>query len=74
MPATIRPVGMLKEYIQGQDEIQVPAGQTVRAVLQGMRLPSEVVALVLVGDRAETKDYLLQEGDLVRLMAVIGGG
>ena len=37
-------------------------------------MPPEVVALVLVNDEQETKDYVIQDGDYVKLIAVIGGG
>ena len=37
-------------------------------------MPPEVVALVLVNDEQQSKDYLLQDGDTVKLMAIVGGG
>jgi len=30
--------------------------------------------MVSVNDEIESKDYMIQEGDAIRLMAVIGGG
>ena len=37
-------------------------------------IPPDVVALVTVNDEQEMKDYVIQEGDLVKLIAVVGGG
>jgi sulfur carrier protein ThiS len=74
MTATIRPLGMLKSYIAGKPEIAVEAGQTIRQALAGLGMPAEVVALVLVNEEQQPKDYVLQEGDMVKLMAIIGGG
>ncbi len=74
MSATIRPFGMLQDYLQGAKEAQVASGQTVRQALTSLGIPPEVVALVLVNDQPQDKEYLLQEGDLVKILAVIGGG
>jgi sulfur carrier protein ThiS len=74
MTATIRPYGMLKSYIDGEPEITVDSGRTIRQALQALGMPPEVVALVLVNDEQQPKDYVLQDGDQVKLMAVIGGG
>jgi molybdopterin converting factor small subunit len=37
-------------------------------------MPPEIVALVMVNDEQQSKDYVLKEGDIVKLIAVIGGG
>ena len=74
MTSTIRPLGMLKSYIDGRSEIAVEAGCTIRQALQDLGIPTEVVALVIVNDEQQSKDYVLQDSDTVRLMAIIGGG
>ena len=74
MSATIRPIGTLKSYIGGQAEVTVDAGRTVRETIQALGIPPEIVALVLVNEMPQPKDHVLQDGDLVRLLAVIGGG
>jgi len=74
MPATLRPSGMLKTYIGGRDETEVEAGRTVRETLAALGIPPEVVALVVINEEQRTKDYVIQEGDAVRVLAVIGGG
>lgn len=74
MTATIRPLGLLKSYLGGASETAVEAGRTVRETLAALGIPPEVAALVVVNDEPQPKDYVLQEGDMVKLMAVIGGG
>jgi sulfur carrier protein ThiS len=74
MSALIKPIGMLKSYIGGQAEIAVEAGRTVREALAALGMPPEIVALVLVNDERQSKDYFLQDGDVVKLAAVVGGG
>ena len=74
MTAQIKPVGMLKSYIGGRNEVSVEAGRTVREAIAALGMPPEIVALVMVNEEQRPKDYILQEGDVVKLMAVLGGG
>ncbi len=74
MTARLRPLGVLKTYIDNQAEVEVPAGKSVRETVKALGIPPEIIALVLVNDEAETKEYLIREGDCVKLIAVIGGG
>jgi sulfur carrier protein ThiS len=74
MTATIKAYGMLKTYLGGQKETGVEHGLTVRQALAALGIPSELVAFVIVNDEQQNKDYCLQEGDVVKVMAVMGGG
>jgi sulfur carrier protein ThiS len=74
MSAQIRPVGTLKSYIGGQTEVAVDAGRTVRETMTALGIPPEIVALVLVNDAQQAKDYVLQDDDVIKLIAVVGGG
>ena len=74
MSVLLRPVGMLKNYVAGQAEVSVAPGQSVRDTLAAVGIPPELVALVMVNDVQQRKDYSLQDGDVVKLIAVIGGG
>jgi sulfur carrier protein ThiS len=60
--------------VGGQAEIQVESGRTVRETLSSIGIVPEVVALVVVNEEQRTKDYIIQEGDIIRVLAVIGGG
>jgi molybdopterin converting factor small subunit len=37
-------------------------------------IPSVLVVLVLINSRQELKNYVLQDGDVVKLAPLIGGG
>jgi len=74
MSAIFRPVGMLKAYFGEKDEVHVPSGVTIRETMLRFNMPPEIVALVLVNDEQQSKDYVLQDGDITKLIAVIGGG
>ncbi len=74
MSATVRPIGTLKTYIGGQTEARVEPGRTVRETLFALGIPPEIVALVMVNDAPQAKDYVVEDGDVIKLLAVIGGG
>ncbi len=74
MSATIRPLGMLKDFIGQATETSVDSGQSVRAALTVIGINPDLVAGVFVNGEQQSKDYILQDGDVVKLLAVIGGG
>ena len=75
MPVTLLPIGHLKDMVNGHATLTVTAGITVREALQRVNIPSEMVALVVInGVHQADKDVVLNEGDVVKVMAVIGGG
>ncbi len=65
---------MLKDYIGQLKETSVPSGVSVREALIQVGINPDLVAGVFVNDEQQTKDYILQDGDSVKLLAVIGGG
>lgn len=74
MSATIRPLGMLKDYLGDFKEATVEAGISVRETLKIIGINPDLVAGVFVNEEQQSKDYILQDGDIVKLLAVIGGG
>ena len=74
MSAIIQPLGMLKSYIGEQKEVTVEAGNSVRQTLVAIGINPDLVAGVFVNADQQSKDYILQDGDIVRVLAVIGGG
>ncbi len=68
----IRLVGQLKSYLNNQSEIKVDTGRTVRETLAALQIKPEVVADVAVNGVLQSKDYILQEEDDVKLLAVMG--
>ena len=59
--------GLVQEVLRQLDK-------TVRETLAALGIVPEVVALVVVNEEQRTKDYVIQEGDIIRVLAVIGGG
>ncbi len=74
MPATLRFGASLKQMLGIQPEYSVETGRTVRETLIAMGIKPELVAMVTVNDEMENKDFIIREGDVIRLIAVIGGG
>jgi sulfur carrier protein ThiS len=74
MPTTLRLSASLKNLLGGKDEYTIEPGRTVRETLPLMGIKPELVAMVSVNGEMKTKDYVIQEGDTIRLLAVIGGG
>lgn len=74
MSAIFRLSGSLKDVVGGKDEYIVEPGQTVREQLLALGIVPETVAMVSVNGVMETKDYVIQDGDTVRVLAVVGGG
>jgi sulfur carrier protein ThiS len=65
---------MLKSYIGELKETTVESGISVREMLILIGINPDLVAGVFVNNEQQTKDYILQDGDVVNLLAVIGGG
>jgi sulfur carrier protein ThiS len=74
MTAIIRTTSALKVYLDGKDEFEVEAGHSVRETLVSLNIKPELIALVVVDGEQKTKDYIILDGDVVKVLAVIGGG
>jgi sulfur carrier protein ThiS len=74
MTAIIRPLGMLKSYIGDLKEVTVESGFSVRNTVTQLGINPDLVAGVFINGEQQTKDYIVQDGDDIKLLAVIGGG
>jgi len=74
MTATLRLGASLKNLLGGKNEFTVEPGRSVRETLTSLDIKPELVALVVVNEEQQPKDYVIQEGDVVKILAVIGGG
>lgn len=74
MTAIIRTSSAFKSFLEGKDEFEVEAGQTVRETLVRLNIKPELIALVIVAGEQKTKDYIIQDNDVIKVMAIIGGG
>lgn len=63
-------------HLNGLDR-ELPEGQTLRQMIEGLNLPPERVAVELNGDivpRATFGERVLQEGDRLEVVQFVGGG
>jgi sulfur carrier protein ThiS len=74
MSAKVRLGASLKILLDMKDEFNVEPGESVRETLLLRGIKPELVALVSVNGEMQSKDYVIQEGDEIRLLAVVGGG
>ncbi len=74
MPATLRLSGPLRDFNGGKPELQVQPGRTIREVITDHGIVPETIAVVVVNEEQQTKDYIFKEGDVVLVLAIIGGG
>jgi sulfur carrier protein ThiS len=72
--AELHPKGILKNYTQGQIKIVVESGFSLRKVLIDSGIPPELVAMAFVNEIPKDKDEIISEGEIIDLVAVIGGG
>ena len=72
---SITVIGLLKNYTQNRESLTLhAAGKSINQVLAELGIPSVLVAVVLINGRQESKDYVLQDGDIVKLIPLVGGG
>jgi sulfur carrier protein ThiS len=74
MSATMQLSGGMKDVTGGRDRFEVEPGRSVRETLVGLGIVPDIVALVVVNNEQQSKEYIIQEGDTIRILAVIGGG
>ncbi len=74
MGAVLKPIGALARLGDGRASIDIEPGITVRDALSRCGIAPELVALVLVNNEQRRKDYVVCEGDVIEVLAVVGGG
>jgi sulfur carrier protein ThiS len=67
-------VGLLRTYGPHHTLLAVETGQTVSDVIRELGLNPDLVAIVMVNGRQESKGHRLQPGDQVKLLPLVGGG
>ncbi len=80
MVVTVRLLGGMQEYLpdekpsNGDFELTVGSGSTVRAVVEQLRIPEQVPKTVLVNRVYARLDKDLEDGDVVSILQPIAGG
>lgn len=80
MSVTFISIGSLKYFCSsvnnGKDRLVVEdrEGRSLKEVCQEIGLPLNLISVYVVNGKAESKDYVLQYGDEIKLIAAMGGG
>ncbi|MDH3826690.1 MAG: MoaD/ThiS family protein [Desulfobacterales bacterium] len=80
MSVTFISIGSLKHFYSsvnnGKDRLVVEdrEGRSLKEVCQEIGLPLNLISVYVVNGKAESKDYVLQYGDEIKLIAAMGGG
>ena len=79
MTATLRPMGALRTLTpnDGPGErttITVQHGQSLESACREAGVRWDLVALFVVNGRQESGSYVLQDGEDIKLVALVGGG
>jgi sulfur carrier protein ThiS len=72
--AELRPKGMLKQYVDDMDSVEVPSGIPLRDAISSCGIPPELVAMAFIDQKPISKDVIIQPGEIIDLVAVVGGG
>lgn len=67
-------VGLLKKYGPEKVSIHIEPGQTVSDAILSLGVDPDLVAIVMVNGRQRSKAELLEPGDKVKLLPMVGGG
>ncbi len=74
----VRLYATLRRYAPtGGDEalaLELPAGATVRHLVERLQLPAAEVNKVFINYRAVPEEHVLQEGDRVGIFPLVAGG
>jgi sulfur-carrier protein len=74
MKIEVKLVGVFRIDRFAQKVLEYPAGATVQDVVQHLGLPEHLLGIVIVNDRHATVEHLLQDGDSLMLLPLLGGG
>lgn len=80
MSVTFISIGSLKRFRSNVNNskarlvVEDQEGRSLRVVCQEIGLPVNLISLYIVNGKAESKDYILQHGDKIKLIAAMGGG
>ncbi|HEY5640895.1 MAG TPA: MoaD/ThiS family protein [Dehalococcoidia bacterium] len=77
MKITVELRGYLDQYAPGDESTfpyEMPAGATVRDVLDRLQITDELASAVIVGGEATDVEHSLAEGDRLTLIPPLAGG
>jgi len=70
----IKLVGTFRVNRFAEESREVPAGTTVRQVVDALQLPDGLLGIYVVNDCHVKTDYLLSDGDVLAILPILDGG
>jgi len=79
MPVTVKLSPLLRKFVPDYDYeegiiVTKGAGQKISLIAEQLSIPEDRITMVMVNHRPSRMGYVAQEGDLILLGMVIGGG
>jgi sulfur carrier protein ThiS len=74
MAVTLIIAGGLREYVGARQRVEMAVGLTLGEMIQMAGIPPALVAGLVRGDELLSKDYRPEEGETIKIIAVMGGG
>ena len=74
MTAVIKFPSALKEFSGGKSEFIVESGRRIKDIIRDIGFDPTIIALVIVNGVQESKEYIVKDDDIVKALAIIGGG
>jgi len=79
MKVEVRLFALLERYLPAGAEgdgasLDVPAGTTVRDVVESLRIPSELSCFTVINGRDAPPDQVLAPGDVLSMFPPLAGG
>ena len=73
-PARIIPVGQARQFVADRTLVEVEPGRTIAETLVELGVPLNMVTIARSDGTYLPKTAIVQPGDVLRLISIIGGG
>jgi molybdopterin converting factor small subunit len=76
MTVRVEVVGALAKYVAAGYRLEGDylVGSSIRSLVEGLGIPIDLVAIVMVNGAMRDMAYVIGEGDVVKLLPIVGGG
>ncbi|MFC2063839.1 hypothetical protein ACFLXB_01955 [Chloroflexota bacterium] len=74
MTAKLQIPAALMEFSLEKTEFIVESGKNINDIIRDIGINPAIIALVIVNGVQETKEYIVKDDDIIKALAVIGGG
>ena len=74
MAVTLVIAGGLRDYVGARERVEMPAGLTLEEMIQLAGIPPALVAGLVLENQLVYRDYRPNDGETIKIIAVMGGG